>query len=128
MTRVNVGIKPSELCTAHLVAEYRELPRCFALSPKPCEAPERFKLGTGHMKWCALYKASLCQRQAELYAEMLRRGYKPQYEPRQSEPGYVAWPSSEEARARPLLIARINQRLQTMKSPKWPDAKPSWSV
>jgi deoxyribonuclease (pyrimidine dimer) len=56
MTRINV-VAPRDLTDQHLLAEYRELPRVFTLAQawldrgKPGALPERYALGTGHVKF-----------------------------------------------------------------------------
>jgi len=84
MTRINC-VPPEELSRQHLVAEYRELPRVFALAEKACnagrklKAPERYTLGTGHVLF--FYRRLLwCRKRfLALREEMLRRGYQPTY-------------------------------------------------
>lgn len=83
MTRVNC-VPPSELHRAHLVAEYRELPRCFGLilaaqargerrdDPRN---PARYVLGRGHLRFFYARGLYLLRRQTALVAEMRRRGY-----------------------------------------------------
>ena len=80
MTRINV-VPVTELTDKHLVAEYRELPRVFALARRATEAPSSYVLGTGHVKffynklyWCFM-------RQQELVKEMLQRGFAPSFDP-----------------------------------------------
>lgn len=84
MTRINC-VPPAELCGKHLVAEYRELPRVFALvraalgrQEQPASV-DRYTLGKGHVRFFYARLAWLARRQAELIAEMLRRGYSPSY-------------------------------------------------
>jgi hypothetical protein len=87
MTRINV-VPPSELHTKHLVAEYRELPRIFALvraaqargkTPSTLGAPARYTLGRGHVLFFYDKLAWLLARQKSLVAEMVARGYSPQF-------------------------------------------------
>lgn len=82
MTRINC-IPPSELTDKHLLAEYRELPRVFKLAriTKPGEAPEHYTLGKGHVLF--FYdKLTYCQyRQQNICAEMMKRGFKPKFNP-----------------------------------------------
>lgn len=83
MTRINC-VPPAELTGKHLVAEYRELPRVFALAVAahkrgPIVAPEAYTLGKGHVRFFYTRLAWLARRQAELIAEMVSRGYRPQY-------------------------------------------------
>lgn len=78
MTRINVGISVEELCDQHLVAEYRELPRAFGVPPKT-PPPPAFKLGKGHVAWCAQSQGSLLLRLVELRQEMQYRGFAVNY-------------------------------------------------
>lgn len=80
MTRINL-VPPSELCDRHLIAEYRELPRVFALA-RPCaDAPVTYCLGKGHVKFFYDKLRFLYRRQVVLYREMLSRGFKPSFDP-----------------------------------------------
>lgn len=83
MTRINC-IPPSELCRQHLVAEYRELPRVFALaraarlrgeSPDDPRNPRQYVLGAGHVRFFYDKLEYLRQRYRLLVQEMRRRGY-----------------------------------------------------
>ena len=55
MTRINVGIPPAELVNQHLIAEHREIkriPNCIAKGKYNMDGiPDKFKLGTGHVKF-----------------------------------------------------------------------------
>ncbi len=55
MTRINVGIPPAELVNQHLIAEHREIkriPNCIAKGKYNMEGiPNKFKLGSGHVKF-----------------------------------------------------------------------------
>ena len=123
MTRINIGINPTDLHRAHLIAEYRELPRMIALAHKRgSRIPDvPFTLGTGHMLSCVRYGAHLAVRHQALVAEMLRRGYKPTMPavtvdqfPQlcRHEPSQV-WVDA----AVPIVKARIAERLNSMKHP-----------
>ena len=87
MTRINL-VPPSELSVKHLCAEYRELPRIFALahkasvSTKPWtdKQPKKYVLGTGHMHFFYDKLKFLSGRHEELVQEMLLRGYKPTFQ------------------------------------------------
>jgi deoxyribonuclease (pyrimidine dimer) len=87
MTRINC-VPPRELSVKHLVAEYRELPRVFALvrkrqacgqSPGNIPIPVKYRMGPGHVTFFFDKLAFLVKRQTALIAEMKRRGYKPRY-------------------------------------------------
>lgn len=80
MTRINC-IPPHELVRQHLVAEYRELPRTFALAKAwhargGGDLPETYRLGAGHIKFFYNRLAWLYDRQVSLIVEMKARGYK----------------------------------------------------
>lgn len=85
MTRINC-VPPGELSGPHLVAEYRELPRVFALvraaaargeRPDDPRNPRRYVLGAGHVRFHYPLCGYLVRRHRALVAEMLARGYKP---------------------------------------------------
>lgn len=84
MTRINV-VPVESLTGPHLVAEYRELPRVFALaykhymSGKPLMLPTEYTLGRGHVLFFYDKLAFLAKRQESIVAEMQRRGYKPTF-------------------------------------------------
>ncbi len=87
MTRINC-IPPAELSGPHLVAEYRELPRAFALvraailrgeSPADPRNPTCYTLGPGHIRFFYCRLGYLAKRQASLVREMQARGYRPSF-------------------------------------------------
>ncbi len=87
MTRINC-VPPSELASQHLVAEYRELPRIFALVraaiargelPDDPRNPGEYRLGAGHVRFFYCRLGYLARRQAALVAEMKARGYRPTF-------------------------------------------------
>lgn len=84
MTRINC-VDPSTLHQKHLVAEYREIPRIFALVRKHVEsgkklvAPSEYTLGTGHVKFFYDKLGYISNRYSSLIAEMKNRGYNPSY-------------------------------------------------
>ena len=123
MTRINC-IPPDELTTAHLVAEYRELPRIFGLvraaivrgeRPDDPRNPRDYRLGPGHVRFFYPRLGYLARRQEALIAEMLRRGYAPSF----TDPAGLLtdipvewhgdWTPSEQALA--LNRGRIAERL-----------------
>jgi hypothetical protein len=85
MTRINL-VPPSELTPKHLVAEYRELPRVFALSKKYYDKkeakplPSKYTMGAGHVKFFYDKLSFLQERQRSLVNEMRSRGYNPKYD------------------------------------------------
>ena len=83
MTRINVGIPPSELTDKHLLAEHREIkriPNCIAKGKYNMEGiPDTFKLGTGHVKFFYDKLYYLLMRYMKLYVECKNRGFNVQY-------------------------------------------------
>lgn len=75
MTRINCAIKPSELSTKHLIAELREIKRIpnhiFTNKDKLNlkGIPDRFTLGTGHVKFFYKKLGYLYERYKLLYYE-----------------------------------------------------------
>jgi hypothetical protein len=83
MTRINVGIPPSELTTKHLIAEHREIvriPNCVAKGKFNLkDQPSTFTLGKGHVKFFYTRLAYLKKRYEEIYENCLQRGYNVSY-------------------------------------------------
>ena len=79
MTRINVGIPPAELVNQHLIAEHREIkriPNCIAKGKYNMEGiPDKFKLGTGHVKFFYNKLLYLKNRYISLYDECIKRGF-----------------------------------------------------
>ena len=79
MTRINVGIPPAELVNQHLIAEHREIkriPNCVAKGKYNMEGmPDKFKLGTGHVKFFYNKLLYLKNRYISLYDECIKRGF-----------------------------------------------------
>ena len=79
MTRINVGIPPAELTNQHLIAEHREIkriPNCIAKGKYNMEGiPDKFKLGTGHVKFFYNKLLYLKNRYISLYNECIKRGF-----------------------------------------------------
>ena len=130
MTRVNVGIPPAELCDQHLLAEYRELPRVFAVDPKG--APALPCLGKGHVKWCATKPRSMALRFDAIVTEMLHRGYKPQHHHAPPHLDTETWTVLENGALLHFYLSmqdRIVDRLRTMKrKPAWTNReRPAWA-
>jgi hypothetical protein len=80
MTRINV-VDPKRLTDQHLIAEYREAPRVFALARplKPREAVPTYRLGAGHVRFFYPLTAWLSERQAALIEECQDRGFSIQH-------------------------------------------------
>lgn len=126
MTRINC-VPVQELSGAHLVAEYRELPRVFALAEKAAargefSQPEHYTLGKGHMLFFYTRLAYLAKRHQELVEEMKRRGYRPSFSgvqreqfPNIPDSFWNDWAPDEEA-------LRINRQRIAERSPKAPTA------
>ena len=130
MTRINVGIYPRELCDQHLIAEYKELPRAFALrfGEYRTDTPKNFCLGRGHVLWCGAHAVSLMHRFDALVAEMQARGFNPKFTEAPDLRNEWQWADWEEQRARRILIPRICSRLVSMsREPKWTNrVAPEW--
>ena len=126
MTRINC-VPPSELSAAHLVAEYRELPRIFALvraaiargeTPGDRRNPAAYTLGAGHVRFFYGRLGYLAARQAALVGEMQARGYAPTF----TDPSGLlagipeAWNSTWSPTAEALAPnrARLAERLAAM--------------
>lgn len=127
MTRVNV-VEPSELHDLHLLAEYRELPRVFALAERASKddawrkrQPEAYTLGTGHVLFFYDKLRWLSKRHKQLVREMQHRGFNPkfteslevQWRPRIPAPYWRDYKPTEEART--VNRERIDLRLKNMK-------------
>lgn len=78
MTRVNL-IDVEELSDQNLIAEYRELPRCIKQDINTADAPDRYVLGFGHMKWAKYHSMFLLDRYYEICEEMKYRGFTVNY-------------------------------------------------
>jgi hypothetical protein len=83
MTRINC-VPVEELSVKHLVAEYREIARVYALAinahkrgDDPLTHGEVYTLGTGHVRFFYSRLGYVCSRHRALIAEMLHRGYNP---------------------------------------------------
>lgn len=85
MTRINV-VHPKELTDKHLLAEYRELPRVFALAHSWYMQGGQFDtltreytLGHGHVRFFYNKLGYCTKRHALLVNEMLSRGFRVTY-------------------------------------------------
>ena len=79
MTRINV-IAVKELSDQWLLAEYRELPRVILQQHIYIgDAPEKYCLGKGHVKWAVLHANYCLWRYYKICEEMKFRGFKVNY-------------------------------------------------
>lgn len=127
MTRINSGIRPIELCDAHLLAEKREIVRIpnTIKSGKAkvnlSKIPKSFGLGKGHVTHYYNKLKYLHNRYLEIHRECIERGFKVQNynECFLNLPAhlYNDWYNEEEAREE--VKERINLRLSTMKRIKY---------
>lgn len=79
MTRINVGVKPSELSNKHLLAEHREIKRIpnMVKSGRAIMTgiPDKFTLGKGHVKFFYNKQKYLLRRYRAIYWECIKRGF-----------------------------------------------------
>ena len=79
ITRINIGILPTELVNQHLIAEHREIkriPNCVAKGKYNMEGiPNTFKLGKGHVKFFYNKLLYLKKRYIRIYEECIKRGF-----------------------------------------------------
>ena len=79
MTRINVGICPTELTDKHLLAEHREIkriPNCINKGRYNMDGiPNKFKLGKGHVKFFYNKLLYLKKRYIRIYEECIKRGF-----------------------------------------------------
>jgi deoxyribonuclease (pyrimidine dimer) len=110
VTRINV-VPPEVLVDQHLLAEYRELPRVFALAKVRGDAPKAYTLGAGHVVFFYDKTAWLSERQAALIAECQARGFDVQHiAPPAPVPGLAGtWTPTAEALR--LNLDRLRLRL-----------------
>lgn len=78
MTRINL-VSPQELSDQHLIAEYHELPRVLKQDINTADAPKRYCLGKGHVKWAKSRSLFLQVRYSRIIMEMLHRGFRVNY-------------------------------------------------
>lgn len=123
MTRINC-VPPQELHQKHLVAEYRELPRVFALAyaamqrgEKPTDPrnPKDYVLGPGHVRFFYSRLGYLRRRFEELIAEMMRRDYVPKYLTAPSVELPSEWLTNWEPDAKALSLNRERLALRMPK-------------
>lgn len=119
MTRINC-VPVTELSGPHLVAEYRELPRVYALAEAAYERgethadhPDVYVLGPGHVRFFYSRMGFIIKRHRDLIREMQRRGYKTSFT---SPPPVSYWPRTYRRQWQPgpadmaLNRARLKER------------------
>jgi deoxyribonuclease (pyrimidine dimer) len=123
MTRINV-VPPEELCNQHLFAEYRELTRIpngiasGKMQTSYRDAPLKYTLGSGHVKYFADKLGFLKKRYYLLQEELTKRGYRVQDIWPQDLPKYASFLDYEPtAEALALNRARIQERMPA--NPRW---------
>ena len=126
MTRINIGIKPSELCDQHLVAEYRELPRAFAYKGRTLAGP--FRLNAGHVIWCSQWPGTLAERYRSLVSELAYRGFTVNHPEPRGDGAHA--PAHRLVGAREIVCERILERLANMETqPRWTKrSPPKWTL
>ena len=92
MTRINV-VPVEELSDQHLIAEYHELPRVIKQNINISDAPDKYVLGKGHVKWAKRHSFYVLSRYVLIVNEMAFRGFRMNYrafdEDDSAEPQYV---------------------------------------
>lgn len=116
MTRINTGVRPSELPSKLLIAEHREIKRIpntiTSGKARIDNIPSQFTLNAGHVKFFYNKLSYLKKRYIALYNECVLRGFNVQ--------NYIAaWDNipnslmndySEQKRDRELIIERIKNK------------------
>lgn len=116
MTRINTGIRASELPDKLLLAELREIkriPNVIAKGNYRMEnIPERFTLGTGHVKFFYNKLEYLLERYNELRDEAIKRGFNVSdfNDAWSNVPSMLMNGYQETERDRSLLIERIHEK------------------
>lgn len=112
MTRINL-IPVRELSDQHLIAEYRELPRCLKQDIDVSNAPDIYCLGKGHMKWARKHDAFLLKRYKKIISEMRKRGFKTNYDS-ESLKTYVKYNRDYKPTKKDVEVSRkrINEKLE----------------
>jgi deoxyribonuclease (pyrimidine dimer) len=117
MTRINAGVRPSELSRQHLIAEHREITRIpNAVKSGRCSfsgIPSEFKLGEGHVKFFYRRLLYLKKRYQSLLDECKERNYNvtDKTDAFNDLPNDCFNDWEETPAARELILARIKERL-----------------
>ena len=132
MTRVNL-VPTWELSDQHLIAEYHELPRALKQDINTDNAPDRYVLGPGHVKWAKKHSIFLHIRYIYLCNEMEYRGFKvnypwqdlvDNYPVRESDDNYYIPSTSDLFRSRQRIKEKIAKMPEYYTWTK--RAKPRW--
>lgn len=78
MTRLN-QVPVEEMSDQNLFAEGHEIPRMVKMKVDISDAPDRYCLGKGHVKWGAKHALFVIKRYDAILKEMKYRGFKPNY-------------------------------------------------
>lgn len=122
MTRINVGIEPTNLPDELLLAELREIKRLpyFKRTLKDQTPPPEFTLGKGHIKFFMTRLRYARERYKRLKEEAERRGFMvtdfSQNFDGLGEDEEEWWP---EVKDREKIIERISQRVRESKKKCW---------
>ena len=114
MTRINT-IPPADLTDAHLLAEYRELPRIHALvllaraANRPLTGPPRYTMGAGHVRFFYTRTNYLSRRQSAIIAELVDRSYHLTHLEAPAPLDDSTWEPDEQDRE--VNLARLRERL-----------------
>ena len=118
MTRINVGVDPSELNTKMLIAEHREIKRIpnviksgrFNMNNQPKE----FTLGTGHVKFFYDKIGFLKERYIRIHEECIKRGFDVTNFVNSFEdiPSNLMGTYNPNQKDRELILNRISERLK----------------
>ena len=117
MTRINVGIPPAGLNGKHLIAEHREIKRIPNLVNRGRYSldnqPDKFKLGTGHVKFFYDKLLYLKRRYDALYNECRKRGFNVQnYSSAwKGSPKHLMNDYTPISADRKIILQRINEKL-----------------
>ena len=129
MTRINIGIDPTELSNKHLLAEHRELKRI----PNVVKSgrfnmvgqPSKFVLGTGHVKFFYDKLGYLKTRYKSLHNECKKRGFNVSdfSDCFENLPSHLMKDYTPTIIDRSIVMVRINERLSGMGLPSMEEIK-----
>ena len=132
MTRINC-IPPRELSREHLIAEYRELPRTFALvraaiergeTPDDPRNPPSYTLGTGHVRFFYCRLGYLVKRQAAIIEEMRFRGYRPNFDDVAALVADIPMAWCQDWEPTPEAVAANRARIEERSAPRQAHSNP----